>query len=57
MTERVGAMPRDQFVALWNSLSCLDEAVARVRAVVELPCPRWAVLARALACRDKGVVM
>jgi hypothetical protein len=57
MTEKVGALPDDQFIALWNASESLDEAVGRMRAMVGLPCPRWAVKARAVACREGGAVM
>jgi hypothetical protein len=57
MTERVNDLPRDQFVALWNLSATLDEALARVRAAVGSPCPRWAVMARAAACRADGVAL
>ena len=32
MTEKVGSLPEDRFVALWNASESLDEAVGRVRA-------------------------
>lgn len=57
MTEKVGSLSADRFVALWNASESLDEAVGRVRAAVGLPCPRWAVMARAMACREGGAVM
>ena len=57
MTERVGDMSGAQFVALWNDSASVDEAVAKVRAVVGLPCPRWAVMARAVACRNEGAAV
>jgi hypothetical protein len=54
MTEKIGAMPADQFVDLWNSSASLDEAVEKVQSVVGLPRPRWAVMARAVAYRNEG---
>jgi hypothetical protein len=54
MTEKVSSLPTERFVFLWNSSSSLDEVVEKVRAVVGLPCPRWAVMARAAACRSEG---
>jgi hypothetical protein len=55
MGDRVLQMPRDQFVAAWNASTTLDEAAARIRALVGGAAPRWAVLARALALRKEGV--
>ena len=57
MTERVSTLSGEQFAALWNSAASLGEAVENVRAVAELPCPQWAVLARAVACRNDGAVV
>jgi hypothetical protein len=55
VTDRVERMPADRFAALWNGSASLDEAAERVRAEVGTPCPRWAVLARAVALREQGV--
>ena len=55
MTDRVGKLPAEQFVAVWNGSASLDEATARVKAEVGTPCPRWAVLARAVALREQGM--
>ena len=53
MTERVYAVPRDEFVALWNAAWSLDDVVAGVQDRVG-PVPRWLVLARAAALRKEG---
>jgi hypothetical protein len=57
MSDKVGDMSNDEFIRLWNSSNPLDEATARVRAAVGTPCPRCAVLARAVAMRRDGVEM
>jgi hypothetical protein len=54
MTQRVEAVPRDEFVAIWNAAWSLDDVVAGVQDRVG-PVPRWAVLARAAALRREGV--
>jgi hypothetical protein len=54
MTERLGRLSAERFVEHWNGSASLDEATARVRAEVGTPCPRWAVLARAVALREQG---
>src|SRR5262249_59568628 len=51
----VGVLPADQFVALWNDAGSLAEVVERVRELPGGPFPRWAVLARAIACRQNGL--
>jgi len=53
MTDRVEAVPRDEFVALWNAAWSVDEVVAEVRERVG-QVPKWAVLARAAALRREG---
>ena len=55
MTDRVASLPDDQFTDIWDTSASLDEAVDRVRAVVGLPCSRWAVRARAAQLRRAGV--
>ena len=54
MTDRVGRITDGRFTELWNGSADLDEAAARVRAEVGTPRPRWAVLARAVALRERG---
>lgn len=51
----MGVLPADQFVALWNDAGSLAEVVERVRELPGGPFPRWAVLARAIACRQNGL--
>jgi hypothetical protein len=53
MTERVDAVPTDEFVTIWNAAWSLDDVVAGVQDRVG-PVPRWAVLARAAALRQEG---
>ena len=55
MTEGVDAVPVSKFAELWNQAATLDEAVAAVRSEVGKAVPRWAVLARAVAERRRGV--
>jgi hypothetical protein len=55
MTGKLNALPHEQFILIWNSSSTLDAAVGRIQSLVGKPCPRWAVMARALACRKDGV--
>jgi hypothetical protein len=55
MTEKVDRLPAGRLVALWNGSATLDEAAGRVKAEVGTPCPRWAVLARAVALREQGM--
>ena len=55
MGDRVGQVPRDQFVAAWNGSGSLDEAAARVKALAGGRAPRWAVTARAASLRKDGV--
>jgi hypothetical protein len=52
---RIWHVPRDQFVAIWNSAAALDDAASAVRALAGGPVPRWAVMARAAALRKEGV--
>jgi hypothetical protein len=53
MTERVNAVPTDEFIALWNAAWSLDDVVAGVQDRVG-PVPRWAVMARAAALCKEG---
>lgn len=53
MTNKVNGLPHDQFVAIWNASESLDEVVAKIQAIVGLPAPRWAVIARAAGCRKE----
>jgi hypothetical protein len=53
-TERVYAMPSEEFMALWNAGWSLDDVVAGVQDRVG-PVPRWAVLTRAAGLRQEGV--
>jgi hypothetical protein len=53
----VWAVPQDQFVAAWNAAATLDEAAGAIRALVDGPAPRWAVMARASELRKGGVTM
>jgi hypothetical protein len=55
VTDTVSRMPADRFAELWNGSANLGEATERVRAEVGAPCPRWAVLARAVALREQGM--
>jgi len=55
VTENVGRIPVERFAAVWNGSASLEEATAKVRTEVGTPCPRWAVLARAVALREQGV--
>jgi hypothetical protein len=55
MTERVARLPAAEFANLWNAADTLAEAADAVKAVVGMPCPRWAVRARAQALRRDGV--
>jgi hypothetical protein len=48
-------VPRDRFVAAWNSAASLGEAVERVKELADGYVPRWAVMARAAALRKEGV--
>jgi len=57
MTDKVDALPPDQFAALWNAAASLDEAAVRMREVVGIPCPRWAVMARAGRLRTEGAAL
>lgn len=57
MTNKLNAMPQDQFVALWNAAESFDEAVAKIQALVGRPCPRWAVMVRSAVCRQDGIPM
>jgi hypothetical protein len=54
VTEGLDAVPTERFAALWNTAATLDE-VAAVRRVAGRNVPRWAVLARAVAGRRRGV--
>ena len=47
-------LPADRFASLWNMSRTLEEAVEKVKAEVGTPCPRWAVLARAVSLREQG---
>jgi hypothetical protein len=53
MIDELTALPRDEFAAPWNGSGTLDEAAGKVRDWVG-PVPRWAVLAKAAACRKEG---
>ena len=55
MTDKAERMPAERFAAVWNGSTSLDEAAERVKAEVGTPCPRWAVLARAVALREQGM--
>lgn len=55
MTNKVNALPQSQFVAIWNNAGSLDEAIAQIQVLAGLPCPRWAVIARALTYRKDGI--
>jgi hypothetical protein len=57
MYDRAWQVPQDEFVGAWNGATTLDEAAARVRELARGNVPRWAVLARALELRRKGVAM
>ncbi|HJZ54701.1 MAG TPA: hypothetical protein VKE74_07060 [Gemmataceae bacterium] len=56
MTNKLSTLPRNQFVALWNAAVTLDDVVTKVCELVGRV-PRWAVLARAAACRKAGAEM
>ena len=47
-------VPEDRFVAVWNAARSLAEVVERVGELAGGPLPRWAVVARAVACRAAG---
>ena len=55
MPNKANALPQDRFVAIWNMAGSLDEAVAHIPSLVGRPCPRWAIMARAISCRKDGV--
>lgn len=55
MTDRVGQLSEKRFVALWNTSASLSEVTEKVKGEVGTPCPRWAVLARAVALREQGL--
>lgn len=55
MTHTVEQMSAERFAAIWNAAGTLDEAAAKVKLEVGTPCPRWAVMARAVALREQGV--
>ena len=57
MGERVWQVPRDAFVAAWNTVGSLTEAVERVKELAGGNVPRWAVMARAMALRKEGVIL
>lgn len=46
-------VPDDEFIAAWNAATSLGEVAAWVRDRAG-PVPRWAVVARAVACRAAG---
>ena len=55
MTERLRRLSAERFAEHWNGSGSLDEASVRVKSEVGTPCPRWAVLARAVALREQGM--
>jgi hypothetical protein len=57
MIDRTWQVPQDEFVKAWNGATSLDEAAARVKELARGNVPRWAVMARALALRRRGVAM
>jgi len=57
MSDRVGQVPQDQFVAVWNGSESLGEASARIKGIVCGNAPGWALVQRALELRKAGVEM
>lgn len=55
MTGKLNALPNEQFISIWNAASTLEEAVEKMQGRVGKPCPRWAVMARAVSCRKEGM--
>ena len=55
MTGNLDRLPADRFAVLWDQATSLTDMTARVKAEVGTPCPRWAVLARAVALRERGM--
>jgi hypothetical protein len=56
MWERIGDIPQERFIEIWNAAGSLAEVVERVKELVR-SVPRWAVMARATALRKAGIKM
>jgi len=50
-------VPDEVLAALWAAARTVDEAVERFAAAAGVPVPRWAVVARVIACRQAGAAL